>query len=150
LLYRDREGRVADFHSLRHRFVMELVRAGVAPKDAKELARHSTITLTMDRYAHVGIRDTAAAVGRLTHPTNSRPDTEPAALRLTGTDGVSNAGAAPGAAESGSRRVQSKITEESCTPARRNGGSQEPLELQAIGGTRGELRTEEDSMPDRS
>ncbi|MBX9581986.1 MAG: hypothetical protein K2X87_16905 [Gemmataceae bacterium] len=42
--------------------------AVVAPKDAKELARHSSITLTMDRYAHVGIRDTAAAVARLTLP----------------------------------------------------------------------------------
>jgi hypothetical protein len=33
-----------------------------------ELARHSTITLPMDRYAHVGIHDTAAAVSRLTLP----------------------------------------------------------------------------------
>ena len=61
LTYRDHDGRVADFHSLRRRFVTELVRAGVAPKDAKELTRHSTIALTMDRYAHVGVRDTAAA-----------------------------------------------------------------------------------------
>jgi site-specific recombinase XerD len=42
LLLRDHEGRVADFHSLRHTFVTNLVNAGVAPKDAKELARHST------------------------------------------------------------------------------------------------------------
>lgn len=69
LASRDRDGRVADFHALRHTFITELVRAGVAPKDAKELARHSTITLTMDRYSHVGIRDTAAAVARLTLPT---------------------------------------------------------------------------------
>lgn len=69
LLYRDREGRVADFHLLRHLFITELVRAGVAPKEAKELARHSTIVLTMDRYAHVGLRDTAAAVARLSLPT---------------------------------------------------------------------------------
>jgi site-specific recombinase XerD len=47
--YRDRDGGVADFHSLRHTFVTNLVNAGVAPKDAKELVRHSTITLTMDR-----------------------------------------------------------------------------------------------------
>ena len=49
--YRDRNGRAADSHALRHTFVTELVRAGVSPKDAKELAGHSTITLTMDRYA---------------------------------------------------------------------------------------------------
>ncbi|MBN9521629.1 tyrosine-type recombinase/integrase [bacterium] len=77
LCYRDRNGRVADFHALRHTFITELVRAGVAPKDAKELARHSTITLTMDRYAHVGIRDTAAAVARLSLPTNDTSGTEP-------------------------------------------------------------------------
>ena len=65
LTYRDSAGRVADFHSLRHRFITELVKAGVHPKDAKELARHSTITLTMDRYAHVGLRDTAAALSKL-------------------------------------------------------------------------------------
>jgi hypothetical protein len=35
---------VADLHALRHTFITELVKAGVAPKDAKELARHSTIT----------------------------------------------------------------------------------------------------------
>jgi integrase len=63
---------VADFHALRHTFITELVRAGVAPKGAKKLARHSTITLTMDCYARVGIRDTAAAVARW-HGT-SRPE----------------------------------------------------------------------------
>lgn len=29
------------------------------------MARHSTITLTMDRYAHTGLTETAAAIGRL-------------------------------------------------------------------------------------
>ena len=65
LTYRDCAGRVADFHSLRHRFITELVKAGVHPKDAKELARHSTITLTMDRYAHVGLQDSATALAKL-------------------------------------------------------------------------------------
>jgi hypothetical protein len=55
------------------------------PKDAKELARHSTITLTMDRYAHVGIRDTAAALDRLSLPTFSRPASECTSARATGT-----------------------------------------------------------------
>jgi hypothetical protein len=87
LAYRDREGGVADFHSLRHTFITNLVNAGVMPKDAKELARHSTITLTMDRYAHVGIRDTAAAVARLSLPTSSRPTPESAVVKATGTDG---------------------------------------------------------------
>ena len=38
----------ADFHSLRHRFVTALARAGISPKDAQELARQSTITLKID------------------------------------------------------------------------------------------------------
>ena len=53
---------MADFHSLRHRFITELVKAGAHPK---ELARHSTITLTMDRYAHVGLQDSATALTKL-------------------------------------------------------------------------------------
>jgi len=45
------EGR-ADFHSLRHSFITNLARAGIHPSDAQALARHSTITLTMDYYTH--------------------------------------------------------------------------------------------------
>lgn len=41
-----------DFHSLRHCFITNLARAGVHPSDAMVLARHSTITLTMDYYTH--------------------------------------------------------------------------------------------------
>lgn len=52
----------ADFHALRHTFISNLVSSGVHPKLAKELARHSTITLTMDRYAHVGLQDMNAAL----------------------------------------------------------------------------------------
>ena len=50
--YRDDAGRVVDFHSLRHTFISTLARGGVHPKTAQALARHSTITLTMDRYSH--------------------------------------------------------------------------------------------------
>lgn len=51
--YVDASGRYADFHSLRHTFISSLARSGVHPSKAKELARHSTITLTMDVYSHV-------------------------------------------------------------------------------------------------
>ena len=44
---------IIDFHSLRHTFITRLTRSGVSPKTAQSLARHSTITLTMDRYTHV-------------------------------------------------------------------------------------------------
>lgn len=62
IAYRDASGLVADFHSLRHTFITNLARSGVSPKVAQLLARHSTITLTMDRYTHVEMGDQAAAL----------------------------------------------------------------------------------------
>ena len=61
LLFETEEGR-ADFHALRHMFITNLAGSGVHPKLAMELARHSTITLTMDRYTHVGLLDMNAAL----------------------------------------------------------------------------------------
>jgi len=52
LVYRDSAGKVADFQALRHTFITFLANGGVHPKTAQTLARHSTITLTMDRYSH--------------------------------------------------------------------------------------------------
>lgn len=46
------DGRL-DFHSLRHSMVTRLARSGVHPKVAQTLARHSTISLTLDCYTHV-------------------------------------------------------------------------------------------------
>ena len=48
----DSRGRVVDFHALRHTFITNLASGGVHPKTAQMLARHSTISLTMDRYTH--------------------------------------------------------------------------------------------------
>lgn len=48
----DESGRVLDFHCLRHTFITRLAKSGVHPKTAQRLARHSTITLTMDYYTH--------------------------------------------------------------------------------------------------
>jgi len=80
LIYSTAEG-VADFHALRHTFITQLARSGVHPKDEQQLARHSTITLTMDRYSHVTLREMAGAVDTL--PSIATP---PAVLRVTGTD----------------------------------------------------------------
>ena len=65
LAYRDDSGRVADFHSLRHTFISNLARGGVHPKVAQTLARHSTITLTMDRYSHTVVEDLRDALTAL-------------------------------------------------------------------------------------
>jgi integrase/recombinase XerD len=66
--YEDDQGRVFDFHALRHQFISNLVLAGVHPKVAQQLARHSTITLTMDRYAHVPTANVMNALEQLTAP----------------------------------------------------------------------------------
>lgn len=51
--YRDAAGNVADFHALRHSYITNLIRSGVNPKIVQKLARHSTITLTMDFYVRM-------------------------------------------------------------------------------------------------
>ena len=43
--------------SQRHTFISNLARAGVHPRNAQALARHSTIDLTMNVYTHVAMSD---------------------------------------------------------------------------------------------
>ena len=45
-----------------HTFITWRVRSGVTPAVAKTLARHSTITLTLDYYTHVLVGDDRAAL----------------------------------------------------------------------------------------
>ena len=65
LKYVDSRGRYADFHGLRHTFVSNLCHAGVSPKTAQTLARHSDISLTMNIYSHVKPEEQAAAINAL-------------------------------------------------------------------------------------
>jgi integrase len=80
--YRDDQDRVFDFHALRHQFISSLAKAGIHPKTAQELARHSTITLTMDHYTHVGLYDLGAALSSVP----ALPTGEKSAHLATGTD----------------------------------------------------------------
>src|SRR5262249_33397697 len=86
LSFRDAAGRVFDFHALRHQYVSNLAAAGVHPKIAQTLARHSTIALTMNRYTHLAVHDLAASVNSLpalpVHISGKGPDV----LQATGTD----------------------------------------------------------------
>ncbi len=84
LLLADHAGRVADFHALRHTFISNLARGGVHPKLAQALARHSTVTLTMDRYTHTVIGEQADALTALPDLSGDGPETE--RQRATGTD----------------------------------------------------------------
>ena len=80
LTYQDRDGLFADFHSARHTFVTNLGKAGIHPKLAQALARHSTINLTMNVYSHVGLDEKARAVALIPAPQNHEPDrTQPPA-----------------------------------------------------------------------
>ena len=85
IAYRDDAGRVSDFHSLRHTFISNLAAGGVHPKVAQSLARHSTITLTMDRYTHSYHGEQTEALKVL--PDLSTADRQP--VEKTGTDDAS-------------------------------------------------------------
>jgi integrase len=87
LAYTDDAGRVFDFHAQRHQFISNLARGGASPKEAQALARHSTITLTMDRYTHLGIVDLSAALDRLPKlPGGDFSESDVNVLASTGTD----------------------------------------------------------------
>ncbi len=87
LVFQDAADRVFDFHSLRHQYVSNLAAAGVHPKIAQTLARHSTITLTMDRYTHLGLRDLDASVNSLPAVPVTLPENRAVGvLKATGTD----------------------------------------------------------------
>lgn len=63
--YVDDRGHYADFHALRMTFITNLSLAGVFPKTAQLLARHSNINLTMNTYTMLGVHDQATAVESL-------------------------------------------------------------------------------------
>ena len=83
--YEDGQGRFLDFHALRHTFGTNLAKAGVTPKVAQELMRHSDVKLTLNTYTHVGLYDLAGAVEKL--PAFSGHSTDSTTAR-TGTDSV--------------------------------------------------------------
>ena len=68
---------VIDFHSLRHSYVTWLIANGANVKVVQLLARHSTASLTLDRYAHASLDDRAAAVDSLPAIDPSRAEDDP-------------------------------------------------------------------------
>jgi hypothetical protein len=84
--YVDERGHYADFHSLRKTFITNLSRAGVSPKTAQLLARHSYINLTMNTYTMLGVCDQAMAVELLPaipEVSAANPPDEHATIALT-------------------------------------------------------------------
>ena len=66
IVARDEEGREVDFHCLRVTFCTRLSAAGVHPRVAMELARHSRLDLTMRTYTDPVLLNTRAAIESLT------------------------------------------------------------------------------------
>ena len=60
--YKDEQGRVADFHALRHTLATNLARAGVSPRVAMAIMRHSDMRLTNMTYTDASQLPTAEAV----------------------------------------------------------------------------------------
>jgi hypothetical protein len=89
LKYESDDGLFADFHSNRHMFITSLERAGLSPKMAQTLARHSDVRLTLGVYTHVGLHDQTTAIGSLPAPPSMDKcvSAGDVALRATGTDG---------------------------------------------------------------
>ena len=61
----DERGHRVDFHALRTTYITRLQRAGVSPREAMELARHSDMRLTMKTYTDVAQLPLAATVRKL-------------------------------------------------------------------------------------
>ena len=143
LKYFDDSGRVLDFHSLRHTFITNLAKSGVHPKIAQELARHSSITLTMDRYSHVGLIDMDAGLRALPDLTH---DSKAAAA--TGTDDLTGPKLASKLAPTGPKLA--RAADGRCSPMRaienqshRNADSKNSLEKQAFESDCDSVRTDE-------
>jgi 7-cyano-7-deazaguanine synthase len=123
----DSAGRVVDFHALRHTFITRLARANVSPKVAQTLARHSTITLTMGTYAHIGIADQRAALDSLPNVGAPRDESTSATLAATGTDDMPYG--EPEASES-----RSDDSEDPRTPLRFAGSEKAPRTSSELAG----------------
>jgi hypothetical protein len=74
IAFKDELGHIVDFHALRTTYVTRLQRAGVSPREAMELARHSDIRLTMKTYTDVTQLPLAATVRALPSIGDSRID----------------------------------------------------------------------------
>ncbi len=88
IAYVDENGLYADFHALRYTFITNMVKAGVSPKAAQSLARHSTIDLTMNVYTSLTVHDQASAIAALPPIRDlSEPVSQANEMQATGTDG---------------------------------------------------------------
>ncbi|MDA1165319.1 MAG: tyrosine-type recombinase/integrase [Planctomycetota bacterium] len=83
----DERGSVIDVHAMRMTLATMLNKAGVAPRTAQEIMRHSDIRQTMATYTDASLLNVNAALDSLPTMTSTLPDDEtPNMMRATGTD----------------------------------------------------------------
>jgi hypothetical protein len=68
MTYHNHADHDADFHSCGHLLITSLERAGIRPKMALTLARHSDVRLTLGVYPQVDLPDQSAAIAALPEP----------------------------------------------------------------------------------
>ena len=86
--FMDDSGRQLDVHALRHTTGTYLAKAGIAPRTAQALMRHSKIDLTMQTYTDPRLLDLSAAVNAL--PDLGADRAERTQQRATGTAGAAS------------------------------------------------------------
>jgi hypothetical protein len=93
--YKDETGKYADFHALRHTFISSLDHPDISIKVAQSLARHSSISLTLDTYTHPKLYSERAALEKLPELPNidsGKSKKNKAVSFKTGTDDLQVAG----------------------------------------------------------
>jgi integrase len=87
ILKTDERGRTVDVHAMRMTLATMLNKAGVAPRTAQEIMRHSDIRLTMATYTDAKLLNISGALDELPSLSPDKPS-EPRgeAMRATGTD----------------------------------------------------------------
>ena len=83
IVFQNQQGQVV-FHSLRHTFITNLNRGGVAPRAAMELAGHSQMNLTMNVYTDANLLPLVASVEKLPHYCGTLPQILPHATGAGG------------------------------------------------------------------
>ncbi len=137
---------VRDFHALRNCYISDVLRTGADLKQAMTLARHSDPKLTAGRYARTRLFDLGAVVNKLPTPAAPTPaTTEPAVLRMTGTDDTgaipAQQSAAPSAADIGYVRLRVRAIEETSPPDETGMERLNPLVSQGVEDDQGRSRT---------
>ena len=116
--FKDGLGRRVDFHALRHTFGSMLAKAGIAPRVAMSLMRHTDMRLTMNVYTDAGVLDLSGAVDSLPHVDRpaGAPSPSPAALGTPAgrSESVSSRSAGTGGSTAGNGSIDG-VTEAAVT-----------------------------------